>query len=147
VDGPDGRPVQAGFLGTGWAFPPAFDARTGDALMVSQVDDVRESLRILFGTTPGERVMRPSYGCHLKRLVFEPLNESTLTEMRNEIERAVLFFEARIALESVDFDLEESPAGVLRVRLEYTVRTTNARHNLVFPLYLDEGNVGPGIEP
>jgi uncharacterized protein len=147
VDSVEGRPVSTGFLGTGWAFPPAFDARTGGALMVSQVDDVRESLRILFGTTPGERVMRPSYGCHLKRLVFEPLNESTLTEMRNEIERAVLFFEARITLDSVDFDLEEAHAGVLRVRLEYTVRTTNARHNLVFPLYLNEGNVGPGIEP
>lgn len=147
MDGAQGRPIDTGFLGTGWAFPPAFDGRTGGVLMVSQLDDVHESLRILFGTTPGERVMRPSYGCHLKRLVFEPLNESTLTEMRNEIERAVLFFEARITLESVDFDVEEAHAGLLRVRLEYTVRSTNARHNLVLPLYLDEGNVGPGIEP
>lgn len=140
-------PIEANFLGTGWAFPPAFDSRTRGALMVSHIDDVRESLRILLSTTPGERVMRPSYGCDLRRLVFEPLDEGTLTQMRSAIEQAVLFFEARITLESVVFDLVEAEAGVLRIRLEYTVRTTNSRHNMVFPLYLDEGSVGPGIEP
>lgn len=139
--------LEANFLGRGWAFPPAFDGRTGGALMVEQMDDVQESLHILLSTTPGERVMRPTYGCNLRRLVFEPLNESTLTEMRSTIEQAVLFFEVRITLESVEFDLEEAHAGVLRIRLEYTVRTTNSRHNMVFPLYRDEGSVGPGIEP
>lgn len=142
-----GQPAQAGFLGTGWAFPPAFDPRTGAALLVSQHDDIRESLHILLATTPGERVMRPSFGCGLRALLFEPLTESTLTEMRNTIERAVLFFEPRITLEGVEFDVTDAPEGVLRARLDYTVRTTNSRHNLVFPLYLDEGSVGPGIEP
>lgn len=137
----------ADFLGTGWAFPPAFDSRSGAAQMVSQLDDIHESLRILLGTTPGERVMRPAYGCGLRWLVFEPLNESTLTVMRSTIERAVLFFEPRISLGAVDFDLDEAPQGVLRIRLEYTVRTTNSRYNMVFPLYLDEGSVGPGITP
>lgn len=135
------------FLGRGWAFPPAFDSRTRGALMVSQLDDVQESLFILLSTTPGERVMRPSYGCSLRRLVFEPLSESTLTEMRGAIEQAILFFEVRITLESVEFDLGEVQAGLLRIRLEYTVRTTNSRHNMVFPLYLQEGSGGPGIEP
>lgn len=135
------------FLGTGWSFPPAFDARTGAAQLVSQIDDIHESLRILLGTTPGERVMRPAYGCGLRWLVFEPLTESTLTVMRSTIERAVLFFEPRITLGAVDFDLEEAHAGVLRIRLDYTIRTTNSRYNMVFPLYLDEGSVGPGIAP
>lgn len=147
MQGADGHPLEAHFLGTGWAFPPAFDSRTRGALMVAQLDDVQESLRILLSTTPGERVMRPSYGCDLRRLVFEPLNESTLTEMRSTIERAILFFEVRITLDSVEFDLEETQAGLLRIRLEYTVRTTNSRHNMVFPLYLEQGSVGPGIEP
>lgn len=140
-----GKPLEAHFLGTGWAFPPAFDSRSGGALMVSQLDDVQESLRILLSTTPGERIMRPSYGCGLRRLVFEPLTESTLTEMRSVIERAVLFFEARITLEGVEFDLADAHAGVLKIRLDYTVRTTNTRHNLVYPLYLDEGRAGPGV--
>jgi uncharacterized protein len=147
VAAPDGKPLDTQFLGKGWAFPPAFDSRTRGALMVAQLDDVQESLRILLSTAPGERVMRPTYGCDLRRLVFEPLSESTLTEMRDTIERAILFFEVRITLESVEFELEEAQAGVLRIRLEYTVRTTNSRHNMVFPLYLDEGSVGPGIEP
>ncbi|MBL8348247.1 MAG: GPW/gp25 family protein [Rubrivivax sp.] len=147
MQGADGKTLEAHFLGTGWAFPPAFDSRTRGALMVAQLDDVQESLRILLSTTPGERVMRPTYGCDLRRLVFEPLTLSTLTEMRSTIEQAVLFFEVRITLESVEFDLEEAQAGVLRIRLEYTVRTTNSRHNMVFPLYLEEGSVGPGIEP
>lgn len=147
MSGSGNLPLEAHFLGQGWAFPPAFNSRTRGALMVSQLDDVRESLRILLSTAPGERVMRPSYGCDLRRLVFEPLNEGTLTEMRSAIERAVLFFEVRITLESVEFDLDEAASGVLRIRLEYTVRTTNSRHNMVFPLYLDEGSVGPGIEP
>ena len=141
------NPREGQILGRGWAFPPAFDSRTRGALMVSELDDVQESLRILLSTTPGERVMRPSYGCNLRRLVFEPLSESTLTEMRSAIEQAILFFEVRITLEGVEFDLEETQAGLLRIRLEYTVRTTNSRHNLVFPLYLQEGSAGPGIEP
>ncbi len=127
------------FLGRGWAFPPAFDPRTRGALMVSQVDDVEESLRILFSTNPGERVMQPGYGCGLQRMVFEHLNESTLTELRSLIEKAVLFFEMRITLESIAFDTDEAMEGLLRIHLRYTIRTTNTRHNMVYPLYLDEG--------
>ena len=127
------------FLGTGWAFPPAFDRRSKGALMVTQVQDVHESLHILMSTVPGERVMQPGYGCGLQRMVFESMNESTLTEMRNLIEKAVLFFEVRVTLERVDFDTADTLEGVLRIELEYTIRSTNTRHNLVYPLYLHEG--------
>lgn len=134
------------FLGTGWAFPPAFDRRTRGAVMVSGVADVEESLRILLTTTPGERVMHPSYGCGLRRMVFETMNDSTLTEIRSLIEKAILFFEARIALNAVDIDTSGLYDGVLRIRLDYTLRNSNSRHNLVFPLYLREGEM-LGSEP
>jgi uncharacterized protein len=138
------------FLGTGWAFPPSFDGITLAARMVRHEDDVRESLHILLGTAPGERVMHPSYGCGLRRLVFETLNQNLLTEMRSVIEKAVLFFETRITLEEVDFELPDAQApnrrdlqGVLLIKLSYTIRATNTRHNMVYPMYLEEGNAQP----
>lgn len=132
------------FLGTGWRFPPTFDPRTRAAVMVSHEDDIRESLRILLATAPGERVMHPTFGCGVRRMVFEQVTDSTLTELRDLIRRAILFFEPRITLEAVDIDASEIMNGLVEVRLDYTVRTTNARTNLVYPLYLSEGNFAVG---
>lgn len=132
--------ADSGFLGTGWAFPPGFDRRGRSALTVAREQDIEQSLRILLGTEPGERVMQPSFGCGLRRLVHEPVHEGTLTSIRSLVEQAVLFFEARITLERVDFDLARVAEGVLGVVLVYTVRTTNARHNLVYPMYLREAS-------
>jgi uncharacterized protein len=128
------------FLGTGWAFPPGFDDRQLGAMMVDQNEDIEESLRILMSTRPGERVMHPGYGCDLKRMVFETIDTGALTEIRDMVERAVLFFEARITLDQLDIDTTELMEGVLRLRLGYTVRTTNSRHNWVYPFYLDEAS-------
>ena len=123
------------FLGTGWAFPPSFDGHTRQARMVSQEHDIRESLHILLSTTPGERLMQPDYGCGLRRMVFEHLNDSTLTETRDVVQKAVLFFEVRITLNAVDVDESEWAEGLLRLTLDYTVRTTNTRTNMVYPFY------------
>lgn len=136
--------LDKSFLGTGWAFPPAFDGRTLKAVMVSDEQDIEDSLRILLSTVPGERVMHPSYGCGLQRMVFENVTESTLTEIRSLIEKAVLFFEARIVLDGIDIGTSELYDGVLRIRLDYTVRSTNTRHNMVYPLYLMEGEGDAG---
>lgn len=127
------------FLGTGWAFPPSFDWRSKEALLVSQVEDIEQSLRILLGTVPGERVMQPAYGCGLKRMVFETLNDSTATEIRDIVAKAILFFEVRITLHGVDLDWSDIADGLLRLKLDYTVRTTNTRTNMVYPFYLSEG--------
>jgi phage baseplate assembly protein W len=128
------------FLGTGWAFPPSFDWRSKEAVMVSQVEDIEQSLHILLSTVPGERVMQPTYGCGIKRMVFENINESTITEIKDVIAKAVLFFEVRITLHEIDVDLSDfNLEGVVRLKLDYTVRTTNTRTNMVYPLYLREG--------
>jgi phage baseplate assembly protein W len=127
------------FLGTGWSFPPSFDWRSKEALLVSEVQDIEQSLRILLGTVPGERVMQPAYGCGIKRMVFENINDSTLTEIKDIVSKAVLFFEVRITLHEIDIDWSDALNGVLRLKLDYTVRTTNTRTNMVYPLYLREG--------
>ncbi|WP_293905375.1 GPW/gp25 family protein [Phenylobacterium sp.] len=128
------------FLGTGWSFPPSFDTRTRAAALVSAEEDIAQSLRILFSTTPGERVMQPTYGCDLKFMVFETIDESVLTDLKDAIERAVRFFEVRITLNAIDIDEGEWIEGILKLNLDYTIRGTNTRNNLVFPLYLEQGS-------
>ncbi len=129
------------FLGTGWRFPPAFNksAQAMGVAMVSHEEDINESLQILLGTAPGERVMYPSYGCGLKLMVFENFDQSALTELKDMIKRAVLFFEPRITLDRIDVDLQEIDQGCIRFCLNYTVRTTNNRSNIVYPFYFNEG--------
>jgi len=135
------RDDDANFLGTGWAFPPRFDSVTRDCATVSAEDDIKESLRILFSTQPGERVMRPTYGCDLRGAVFEHIDANTLTRIRTMVEQAVLFFEPRITLNKVLIDTDELQTGaLLTIVLDYRVRSTNSRFNLVYPLYIDEGN-------
>ena len=128
------------FLGTGWGFPPSFDWRTKETVMVSQADDVLQSLHILLGTVPGERVMQPSYGCGLHRMVFEVISDSSITEIKDIVSKAVLFFEVRISLHNIEVDIEGAADGLVRLRLDYTLRTTNTRTNMVYPFYLREGN-------
>ena len=128
------------FLGVGWAFPPAFDATSRAAVRVAAREDIEQSLRILFSTTPGERVMQPTYGCDLRFMVFEELNESTLTDVKDAIERAIRFFEVRITLNRISIDESDWTEGLLRIGIDYTIRATNTRNNLVFPFYLREGS-------
>ena len=132
--------IDRSFLGTGWSFPPEFDRPSGTVKMVSEEDDIRESLWILLSTSSGERVMQPAYGCGLGSLVFENMSESTITEIKDVIERAVLFFEPRITLDSVEVDTTDIYDGLIKIKLDYTIRTTNSRSNIVYPFYFQEGS-------
>lgn len=124
------------FLGRGWSFP--LELTEEGVRMSSYEKDIEESLRILFSTSPGERVNRYDYGCPLRRYAFEPLTAQTLVRMRNDITRAVILFEPRITLEDVSFE-EQPQEGLLLIHLTYTVVRTNNRNNMVYPFYLNEG--------
>jgi len=130
------------FLGIGWSFPPEFHkfTETLDVKMVVEEDDIVESLNILLSTRPGERVMQPSYGCGLHDMLFETINESTITEIKDVIDRAVLFYEPRITLENIDVNADDAYDGVLNIKLNYIVRRTNSRSNIVYPFYFIEGS-------
>jgi hypothetical protein len=134
--------IDKAFLGVGWSFPPEFHKHAGSVTLktVSNEEDIRESLTILLSTTPGERIMQPAYGCRLKMMLFESVNESTVTEIKDVIERAVLFFEPRITLENIEVDAENIYEGMINIRLDYTIRTTNTRSNVVYPFYFIEGS-------
>lgn len=125
------------FLGRGWGFPVSFGNQGHSVVMVEAEEDIRQSLNILLSTSLGERVLRPTFGWKRDALMFEPLSTSFGAYLAREIETAILFFEPRIELNRVDFENATEQEGLILIRLDYTVRTTNSRTNLVFPFYLD----------
>lgn len=127
------------YLGIGWKFPPVFNRSLGSIEMVSQEEDIQESLYILLSTRPGERTMMPSYGCDLSFLLYENIDATLINRMKNNIFQAVLKFEPRITLEDIVIDTSQALDGVLQAILVYTVNQTNSRSNFVFPYYLIEG--------
>lgn len=127
------------FLGKGWSFPPEFGKTDYPTAMVKEETDIRQSLEILLRTRPGTYVHRYDYGCALNDFVFEEMSVTAQALMRDKIETAILYFEPRITLNGLRFDLEQAHQGVMLIEIDYTVRRTNRRDNLVFPFYLREG--------
>lgn len=123
------------FLGTGWAFPPRF-GRDGRTQMVDDDQDIRESLGILLSTRPGERIMRPLYGCNLHALVFEQISENVATEIRQTVRSAIERCEPRVSVELVVVLPGPDEHGVLPIEIVYRVRATNVIQNLVYPFYV-----------
>ena len=130
---------QSSFLGTGWSFPPTFQNATRRVEMSAEEEDIRESLIILLSTRPGERVMNPLYGCNLDDLLFSPLTLTLKSFVSDLIETAILYFEPRINLESIEISQNSELDGELLIELNYVVRSTNSRKNLVYPFYRGEG--------
>jgi len=130
----------ADFLGRGWSFPPSFSPDGTEIETVAGPKDIQESLCILFSTEPGERVMRSDYGCGLQPLVFAEMDQELVTTLRDQVTRAVLMHEPRIAPERVDVSDDPNQPGVLLVSLTYSIRGSNSRYNFVFPFYQREAS-------
>ncbi|EAY25100.1 GPW/gp25 family protein [Microscilla marina] len=127
------------FLGIGWAFPPTFDKRIKSVEMVSEEEDIRQSLFVLLSTKQGERIIYPDYGSDIQSMIFEPIDVNTTTYLKETIRRAVLNFEPRISLDEVNVEQDSEEEGLLLVTLVYTIRKTNTRTNMVYPYYIIEG--------
>lgn len=128
--------MAADFLGRGWAFP--VDASAGDVNMVAGADDIRQAIRLILETEPGERVMRTEFGAGLASLVFEPITSRLLALVRNQVETALIRWEPRIDIDGVNVSADQAAGGVLRIEIAYRVRATNTFYNLVYPFYLKE---------
>lgn len=133
---------QKTWMGRGWAYPVVVDPLTGDIAMSVYEEDIRQSLRIILGTARGERVMRPAFGCGIHDLVYDALDTALVTRIENCVREAVLRYEARIELLEVSVDTSDFLRGHLVVQIEYRVRQTNQRDNLVYPFYFREGGLG-----
>jgi phage baseplate assembly protein W len=129
--------VDGGFLGRGWAFPLAVSP--DDVAMVAAEEDIRQAIRLILETAPGERVMRPTFGSGLRAMTFAPINVGTLSRVQHRVEEALVQWEPRIDVVEVTVSAAEARTGLLHVDIRYRVRATNTFYNLVYPFYLREG--------
>ncbi len=122
-------------LGTGVAFPFGVDDQ-GRVALVKDETDVDQAIRIILGTAPGERPMRPEFGCAVHELLFEAIDALTLGQVEHAVRVALTRWEPRVDVHDIQFDLSQVEDGVLGVRLHYMIRATNSIRNLVHPFYL-----------
>jgi phage baseplate assembly protein W len=130
------------FLGTGWSFPPRFEKSAGGAgvAMVADEQDIEESLRILFGTARGERLFQPKYGLDMQELLFDSMSTTMRTLLEERVKISILIYEPRVEPLAIKVDSPDPHSGELRIELDYKVRATNSRYNLVFPFYRSDSN-------
>ena len=123
------------FIGAGWGFPLRTDP-TGRIALVSREREIEESIRLVLATAPGERPMRPEFGCAVHDYVFAPADASTAGDIAYVVRVALEQWEPRIDLQDVIVRFDAVDDGVLFIDVLYEVRGTNDPRNLVFPFYV-----------
>jgi phage baseplate assembly protein W len=127
--------VAEQFVGAGWGFPLRIDA-TGGIALVRRDQEIAEAMRIVLGTAPGERPMRPEFGCAVHDYVFAPADEDTAGRIAFEVRRSLDRWEPRIDVEDVVVSFDGREEGTVSIDVRFTVRGTNNPRNLVFPFYV-----------
>jgi phage baseplate assembly protein W len=122
-------------IGSGLAFPLQVDRRGGIALARDE-QDIDQAIQLILGTAPGERPMRPEFGCGVHDFVFDSIDANTIGQMEEAIRIALERWEPRIEVSAVTFDLSQAGAGLLTIDIGYVVRATNTERNLVHPFYV-----------
>jgi phage baseplate assembly protein W len=126
------------FIGRGWAFPLRTDA-TGGIALVSREREIEEAIRLILGTSPGERPMRPEFGCRIHDFVFGTADGTTANDVGVEVRRSLSRWEPRIEVHDVVVTFDALDQTVLYIDVRYSIRHTNDRRNLVFPFYVIPG--------
>ena len=126
---------MADILGSGIAFPLQVDRRGGLALARDETD-IDQAIELILGTAPGERPMRPEFGCGVHDFVFDTIDAGTVARMETEIRSALDRWEPRVEVTDVQFDLGGADTGQLLIQIDYRVRATNHMRNLVYPFYV-----------
>jgi uncharacterized protein len=122
-------------VGRGIAWPMRVDA-SGALSLTSGPEDLESSMRLVLLTAPGERLMRPDFGCHIHELVFEPVNANVLGRMKHAVHEALAQWEPRITVLDVTVLPDPGTPNLVQIHIFYQVRSTNDRRNLVHPFYL-----------
>jgi phage baseplate assembly protein W len=129
------------FLGQGWAFPLQFSPY-GQIALARGERDIEQSIRIILETVPGERVMRPEFGCRAKEMVFAPQNAATQSLVVHYVEQALARWEPRIQVEQVRVVRDAVQTGALLVEIQYTIKTTHDTRSIVYPFYIIDEQPG-----
>jgi phage baseplate assembly protein W len=124
------------YLGTGLNFPIKMNGR-GEIALVSGNVDIEQSIRIILGTRPGERVMRPTFGCRAYELMFDPISATTISLLQEYVYDALRMWEPRIDVLSVDVTSDEGNNGALMAEIEYEVKATHDTRSIVYPFYIE----------
>lgn len=128
--------MTAEFLGVGWKIPVG-TGPDGEIERVADEDAIRQSIWMILATAPGERVMRPDFGCGIHELVFAVNDAGTAGRIVSEVRQALLRWEPRIEAVEVEAVPDAGEPNLLRIGIDYRIRATNSRFNLVYPFYLD----------
>lgn len=124
------------FYGQGFNYPVSLDITHG-ILMSSNLSNIEQSIYIILGTQYGERVMRPTFGCNLKSLVFAPNNPQTAALAKQYVTDGLQTWEPRITLQSVTVtNAAEDP--MLLINIQYAVKGSLAPQAMIYPFYLEQ---------
>ena len=128
------------FLGVGWKYP--VQKNSDDEIALSRYEeDIREAIWIILGTAPGERLMRPDFGCGIHEYVFAPNSVRTAGLIRFDVENALTRWEPRIDLQDVRVQVDPRDPAVMQISIDYWVRSTDSRFNIVYPFYLQRSEI------
>lgn len=122
-------------IGRGWAFPPQLDAR-GAIALTSDENEIQQAIYIILSTAPGERVMRPDFGCRIFEFIFAPANDATAAQVAAEVRSALGRWEPRIEVQDVIVTPSPSTYGILLIEVQYIIKASRDERSLVFPFYL-----------
>jgi phage baseplate assembly protein W len=123
------------FVGTGWNWPVETDS-TGMIALVSGIGEIEQAMYLVLATAPGERPMRPEFGCGLHEFVFAPADAATAALVGAEVRASLVRWEPRIIVDDVLVSTDSDEPSTLWIDVRYTVRSTYDRRNLVFPFYV-----------
>ncbi len=122
------------FIGAGWSFPMRTDA-TGSIALVTHDREIEESIRLIVGTAPGERPMRPEYGCAINDYIFATIDPDTAGRIASEVRSSLVRWEPRIEVKGIDVTADPKDQTLVYIDIRYSVGDTNDPRNLVFPFY------------
>ena len=123
------------FLGSGWSFP-VMPAGNRQLPIASGLDKVDQAITLILETEPGERVMRPDFGCGLRRYLMKPNTVATRTLLREDVATALTRWEPRIKVTHVSVDAGDDPSLVL-ISVSYVLTRTGQSRNFVYPFFLE----------
>lgn len=122
-------------IGRGWHFPPALDER-GTIALTTDRDEIEQAIHIILNTAPGQRVMRPEFGCRIHELVFAPNNAATAGLASRYVREALGRWEPRIQVQNVDVQPDVEDPSRLTIHIQYRVTATHSNRSLIYPFYL-----------
>jgi len=124
------------FLGNGLNFPVRMNAR-GEIMLVTGNEDIEQSIRIILSTRPGERVMRPTFGCRAYDLLFEPHSAATASLLTDYVYEALQMWEPRIEVQDVAVTTAGNGSGALLVDIVYQIKSTHDTRSIVYPFFIE----------